>query len=242
MDQILHHGLTDFSRLASLLSDPGRARMLNELMRGIALTPTELARCANLSPSSTSNHLGILLQNGVLEVLQQGRHRYYRLASSAIAHAIEALAVAASTVDERRGHFIPSTPPELRAARSCYRHLAGRLGVTLFEVLQCRGYLVLGDDQRVTTTECGRQWLTGILGIPKKLFTSPKTPPFKPCLDWSERRFHVAGPAAEHMFAAMIEFGWLERSRGRAVRLTELGLNQLNISFPEHINEWYGCK
>ncbi|WP_293235290.1 helix-turn-helix transcriptional regulator [Paludibacterium sp.] len=241
MDVARRPDLTDFSRLASLLSDPGRARMLTELMTGLALTPTELARCSGLSPSSASNHLTMLLQNGVLEVIQQGRNRYYRLASSAVAEAIQALSHAAAAMDERRGHFTPTTPPSLRKARSCYRHLGGRLGVGLFDAMLQSQYLVMDSDQRVALTEEGVQWLDKALGMREQLTAPARGALFKPCLDQSERRFHASGPGAERMFDTMVALGWLKLSDGREVRLTTLGYERLCGAFPAARATWQGC-
>ncbi|GAB3646916.1 ArsR/SmtB family transcription factor [Ramlibacter alkalitolerans] len=221
--------IPDVSRLAGLLADPARARMLCLLMTGRALTATELARAASLSPQAASHHLARMLDARVLAMLPQGRHRYYRLASPEFAHAVEALTAAARASDEQAPHFVPSTPEPLRAARSCYNHLAGRLGVALFEAMLQQGLYAWTGPARAEVTPQGWRWLHESLGIPEHGACSGGV---RACLDWSERRSHAAGPCATAMLQALLERGWLRRGAGRQLLLTPPGRAGLRAVLP----------
>ncbi|KUM01647.1 ArsR/SmtB family transcription factor, partial [Chromobacterium subtsugae] len=156
--------LPDISRLASLLADPGRARMLLLLLDGRSYPASELAQHAGLSAQAASNHLAKLLQGGAVKVERHGRHRYYLLANAAIAQALEALSAAA------HGHDLAKpaasrVAPTLRLARTCYDHLAGKLGIAVADGMQASGWLALNGERQFEVTAAGRGWFAEALGV-----------------------------------------------------------------------------
>jgi DNA-binding transcriptional ArsR family regulator len=207
--------------IAALVGEAGRARMLIALMDGRAMTATELAQLAGISPSTASGHLGKLTQAGLLAVLPQGRHRYFRLASPAVARLLEGImVVAAEPVSEQRPE--PRIGRLMREARTCYDHLAGRLGVALTDALIHKGAIELGDEAG-RVTEFGVSFLQsfGISLSPKR---QSRRLYCRPCLDWSERRFHLAGVLGNALLARTLELGWIIRANeGRAVSVTPKG-------------------
>jgi DNA-binding transcriptional ArsR family regulator len=206
--------------IAALVGEAGRARMLIALMDGRALTATELAQLAGVSPSTASGHLGKLTQAGLLAVLPQGRHRYFRLASPAVARLLEGImVVAAEPPSEQRP--APRIGRLLREARTCYDHLAGRLGVALTDALIHKGAIELGDEAG-RVTEFGDGFLQSF-GISLEDRQSRRLY-CRPCLDWSERRFHLAGVLGNALLARTLELGWIIRANeGRAVSVTPKG-------------------
>jgi DNA-binding transcriptional ArsR family regulator len=206
--------------IAALVGEAGRARMLIALMDGRALTATELAQLAGVSPSTASGHLGKLTQAGLLGVLPQGRHRYFRLASPAVARLLEGImVVAAEPPSEQRP--APRIGRLLREARTCYDHLAGRLGVALTDALIHKGAIELGDEAG-RVTEFGDGFLQSF-GISLEDRQSRRLY-CRPCLDWSERRFHLAGVLGNALLARTLELGWIIRANeGRAVSVTPKG-------------------
>jgi DNA-binding transcriptional ArsR family regulator len=210
-----------FAEAASLMGDPARANILAALMDGRARTAKELAFVAGVSPQTTSGHLARLTAGGLVVVAAQGRHRYYRLAGPQVAHTIEALmALTAETAPRHR--------PQTRAnaamaeARTCYDHLAGRLGVAIHDTLIAKGYLAAADGGYTLTTE-GRAFFAA-LGIDIETQLRQRRSLLRPCLDWSERRFHLAGSLAAAFACRCFEADWIERQAGsRAVRLTAAG-------------------
>ncbi len=215
---------------AALIADPTRAAMLSALLDGRAQPAGALAWAANVSAQAASNHLAKLTAGGLLKVETAGRHRYYRLASPEVAHAVEALACLAPPI---RSLDEPRSPKAraLRQARSCYGHLAGRLGVALTEALEAEGLIAqpeAGDDPRhFTLTEAGRRRLAEF-GLDAAALR-PRPGLARRCLDWTERRHHLAGPLGVALFARMVALGWIEPARGggRAVRLTAAGAEGL---------------
>lgn len=214
----------DISRLANLLADPGRSRMLLALMDGRLLPASDLATAAGLSAQAASNHLARLLDGGVLRVEQRGRFRYYTLADGEIARAIEALQVAAHGLDRQQLRLKPKGDAALRQARTCYRHLAGRLGVGLCQAMQAQGWLLRDEaNQRFEVSASGRQWLLANLDI--DINTLGRGPLARACLDWSERHDHLAGPLGEAICAAFLQRGFAtRRSDGRALDIPPAGL------------------
>lgn len=212
--------MSDASRMASiaaLLGDPARANILSALMDGRALTAKELAFAARVSPQTTSGHLAKLTEAGLLDAARQGRHRYFRLASPLVGQMLEAV-MAVAGPDERHG--APWRGGEaLRTARTCYDHLAGRLGVGLADRLVARGHVVLGADGGEVTAD-GQAFLRDFGADPapgRRVFC-------RPCLDWSERRPHLAGRVGAALASRCFALGWLERHRdSRAVRITQAG-------------------
>jgi DNA-binding transcriptional ArsR family regulator len=221
--------------VAALVGDTARATILAALMGGQALTASELAYLAGVSRPTASEHLVKLVTARLISVTRQGRFRYYRIASPLVARMLESIiAVAAIEVPPR---YQPRSARDeaLRFARTCYDHLAGRVGVALADALVARGHVVLTDDGG-EVTDPGRRFLTDFgadLNLrSKRIFC-------RPCLDWSERRYHVAGLVGAELFRRAGELGWLKRERdSRAVRLTAAGrsglLDAFGVDLAEH--------
>src|SRR5215469_1807716 len=210
---------------AALIADPGRAAMLTSLLDGRALAAGELARAANVSAQSASMHLSQLLEGGLVKVAQDGRHRYYQIASSEVAHAVEALGVIASP---RKQKPLGEGDP-ICYARTCYDHLAGAMAVSLAESLQQRRYMVarIDVDREFDVTATGEkffwQWRIDVneLRSAKRAFA-------RRCLDWTERRDHVAGALGAAICQRFLELRWIVRDRNsRIVRVTPSGRLQL---------------
>lgn len=212
---------------AALIGDPTRASMLMALMDGRAQPASALAYAANVSAQSASNHLAKLTDGGLLAVETQGRHRYYRLAADEIATVLEALANLASRSRSLR-QPLTRKGRALRFARSCYDHLAGQLGVAIAEALEARGLIAAAADPKVyDTTPAGRLWFAR-LGIDVDAIHHDRHPLGRRCLDWTERRHHLAGALGTALFTQMEALDWLSRDRStRLVRVTELGAFKL---------------
>jgi DNA-binding transcriptional ArsR family regulator len=211
----------NLSTVAALIGEPTRTAMLVELMCGRALTATELATRAEVAPSTASDHLAQLVRGGLLTCLAQGRHRYYRLASAEVARLIEAMGALADIPDPR-GQVDPELAAGIKFARTCYDHLAGRLGVAVADALVGRDLARLeGDSFRLTSA--GQAWLSR-LGVDVAAARRAKRAFARACLDWTERRPHLAGSLGAALYARLVELGWLERLDGeRTVELTPLG-------------------
>jgi len=220
------------AEVAALAGDPARSAMLHALMDGRALTASELARVAGITPQTASGHLARMTTAGLLRVEKQGRHRYHRLASQAVAQMMEAIMQVASSAEPRRPPlFVGPKDAALRTARTCYDHLAGRLGVALADALVAGGYTELGDDAGVMT-EAGVRLLERI-GIDVGALLARRNRRSarvlcRPCLDWSERRPHLAGAVGAALCAHSFKKGWIRRIDGtRAVTLTPAGRRSL---------------
>jgi len=210
--------------VASMLADNTRAEILCVLMDGRAHTGGELARSVGVSASTASEHLSKLLDAGMVTVAAQGRHRYFRLAGREIARLLEAMG-AAPVADNRIPK--PKAPAALVFARTCYDHLAGELAVRIYDELVAAGHLEEHDDHHLTLTESGAASLAG-LGVDVDHAISARRPTVRPCLDWTERRHHLAGSAASALLDAMIDRKWLARgTTPRAIRVTERGRVEL---------------
>jgi DNA-binding transcriptional ArsR family regulator len=236
-------GDADLAALGSVLSEPARARILLALDDGRALPASTLAAEAGVAASTASAHLGRLLDAGLLTVRQQGRHRYYELAGPEVGELIEAmarLAPAAPIRSLREG----TRAHALRRARTCYDHLAGRLGVALFAALLDGGLVVGGDGRHHTEragrdrlsspgrdldyrlTEAGRRRLHG-LGVALPAGAAEGTA-LRYCVDWTEQAHHLSGAVGRGLTRWMFDAGWLQRMpRTRAVRLTDAGARGL---------------
>jgi DNA-binding transcriptional ArsR family regulator len=208
----------DIAAPASLMGDATRAAFLMALSQGQSLPASELARRAQVTPSTASIQLGKLVDGGLLTVERNGRHRYYGLSDPSVAAAIESLAViaprrpASSLKQARIGS-------ELQAARTCYDHLAGTLGVALFDSLQRQRLLT----PELRPTRKGAK-LFAELGIDVDRLAGGRRPLARRCLDWTERRHHLAGSLAAALAARCFELGWIERlPSSRAVRVTGVG-------------------
>ncbi|MBD0712169.1 MULTISPECIES: ArsR/SmtB family transcription factor [unclassified Streptomyces] len=214
-------GASDLAELAALFADETRACFVLALLDGRAWTAGELARHAGVAPSTASEHLGRLVGGGVLAEERQGRHRYVRLAGPGIAHLVEDLAA-------RSAPAAPPPPRSLSAVnagramargRTCYDHLAGRLGITITEAMTGRG--LLRQDTGFALTDRGVAWFEE-LGVP--LVRRGRRPLARGCLDWTERRPHLAGLAGAALCAHALDTGWCVRiGSERAVRVTGEG-------------------
>jgi DNA-binding transcriptional ArsR family regulator len=209
------------AEIGSLVGDPGRANMLGALLDGRALTASELAWTAGVTPATASGHLARLVAGRLLSVARQGRHRYFRLASPDVARMLEGIMVAVSqTAPERRA--TPRISPALREARTCYDHLAGRLGVALADALVARGEILLSHEAG-EVTERGRAALLAF-GLPAEQVGRTRRLLCRPCLDWSERRPHLAGALGAALCTRCEELSWIRRMRdSRAVEVTAEG-------------------
>lgn len=207
--------------LGSLIGDPARANILTSLMSGQALTAGELSQEAGVTPQTTNSHLAQLVSGGLLIVEKQGRHRYFRLAGADVATAVEALMDLADQAGRRRVRPGPKDP-DMRRARVCYDHLAGERGVELFARLSSQGLIAL-DGAGVAVTPLGDARL-GEFGIDLDALRQAKRPVCRTCLDWSERRSHLAGALGARLLERFFELRWAQRvPNSRIVRFTPFG-------------------
>lgn len=214
-----------FAEVAALAGDPARANMLNALMDGRALTASELATVAGVSPQTASSHLGRLSRVKLLVVEKQGRHRYHRLASPAVALMIESImqVALAGRVQDRPKVVTGPRDPALRQARVCYDHIAGRLGVALADALVTAGYVELEPDGGLVT-DTGLAFFERLGVDLHKRHPGSKRVLCRPCLDWSERRPHLAGMVGAALFAHALSAGWVRRKRAtRALAISPAG-------------------
>ena len=216
--------------VAALVGDTARATMLAALMGGQALTGGELAFVARVSRPTASEHLAKLVRARLVTFSKKRRHHYYRIASPLVAAMLESIkAVAAIEVPPR---YQPRSAREdaLRLARTCYDHLAGRLGVAIADALIANGAIVLGDDGG-EVTEAGARRLAA-LGADLTSNQRNRRIFCRPCLDWSERRYHLAGHVGAEICRRCLELGWLARTRdSRAVKITAAGRTGLHEAF-----------
>ena len=203
--------------IASLMGDPARANILVALLDGRALTAKELSFAARVSPQTTSGHLAKLTEGGLLSMERQGRHRYFRLASQPVGQMLESVMAVAGPEPKRISTWRGGEA--LRNARTCYDHLAGRLGVAIADAMTERGLLTLSADGG-EVTETGIEFLDAFGAVPapgKRVFC-------RACLDWSERRPHIAGRVGAALAQRCFELGWIARMRDtRAVAITPSG-------------------
>ncbi|MER7766055.1 winged helix-turn-helix domain-containing protein [Kitasatospora sp. NPDC096140] len=221
------HGGAALAALAALLADPTRAAFCSALLDGRAWTAGELARHARVAPSTTSEHLSRLIAGGLLAEERQGRHRYVRLATPAVATLLEDLTSFAES-----GGRDTSAPRSLgeatrlsaeARARTCYDHLAGRLGVAVADALLARG--LVADEAGLAVTERGRDWLAAqAIELPARAGRRGGRPVVRSCLDWTERRSHLGGALGAALCRTALDRAWVERiGSGRALRVTPDG-------------------
>jgi DNA-binding transcriptional ArsR family regulator len=207
------------AEVAALLGDPGRAGMVTALWDGTARPASELARIAGVTPATASSHLSRLVAGGLLRVEPRGRHRYYRLAGSRVADALEALAL---VVPPHVANDVKEAGSPMRRARLCYDHLAGGLGVAVSNALLTRRLLVLHDGA-YALPPAGRRWFER-LGIEVAALERGRRPLLRSCIDWTERREHLGGALGAALAADLLERDWLRRVRGeRALLVTTDG-------------------
>ena len=229
--------------VAALVGDTARATMLNALMGGQSLTATELAYCANVSRSTASGHLSKLVAARLLTVTHKRRFSYYRIASPLVATMLESIKVVAAIEVPPRRQPRSANDDALRFARSCYDHLAGQVGVAVTDALVAMGHIALTDEGGEVTAS-GARFLSS--------FGADLTPRTRrifcqPCLDWSERRYHLKGLVGARILDRLFELGWLKRVPGsRALRLTpsgKTGFSEIfqiefdNASAPTRLND-----
>ncbi|RFS84163.1 transcriptional regulator [Actinomadura spongiicola] len=220
----------DFAPVAALLADRGRAAMLTALLDGRPLAAGELARVAGVSAPTASAHLARLLDGGLVTVVKQGRHRYYRLRGSEVAQVIEALSRLGAPV-EPRSLRQSRDARRLREARTCYDHLAGRAGVALFAALVDGGLIEADGDDGLDVTAKGEERLAA-LGLDVAASRRARRTFAGACLDWTERRPHLSGALGAALTARMIDLGWFERgTTRRALVVTRVGSEGLAGSF-----------
>ena len=203
--------------VAALVGDPARANMLTALMTGRALTAGELAAQAGITPQTASSHLAKLEAGRLIEQEKQGRHRYYRLTGPDVAGVLEGLDGLAA----RTGHMRVRTGPKdpaLRRARICYDHLAGDLGVQMLDSMK-KQRLVRQSKQAIELTPEGKRFMASTLQIDAEMLTHPRRPVCKACLDWSERRHHLAGTLGAAMMTRFTELKWAARDAAPGSRV-----------------------
>jgi DNA-binding transcriptional ArsR family regulator len=225
---------------AALVGDPARATMVSSLLDGRALTASELALAAGITPQTASTHLAKLTKAGLLSVVRTGRHRYFRLASPTAAAMIEGIVAVAL---EKRPRYRPLSGQAraLSTARMCYDHLAGRISVDLTDSFVARGYIVLDDDVAEITTP-GASFLTEF-GIEFPARRPTRRPFCRLCLDWTERRPHIAGAVGVAITKRCFDLGWIERMKSsQAVIVTRLGRRGFRDTFGIDASESGGGK
>ena len=217
---------TELASLVALVGEPARAKMLAALMSGAALTATELALEAGVAPSTASAHLTRLNAANIVALEQRGRHRYFRLSDTEIAHALESLmGAAAGRLRRQPGPAYP----EMREARVCYDHLAGSRGVWVFDQLNDRGLVPRADTDRLTSD--GQSFFSR-LGIEVATLAGGRRPLCRLCLDWSERRHHLGGALGAAILDRIFALGWARRKPGgRALLFTSAGERDLRRAF-----------
>jgi DNA-binding transcriptional ArsR family regulator len=219
----------DIALVASLIGDPARANMLTALLSGKALTATELATEGGITPQTASSHLKKLESADLITTRKQGRHKYFALADEEVGRALEALMGLAA----KRGLLRTKTgprDPELRKARICYNHLAGDLGVKLYDGLLSKGLLV-DNNTEVHVTDAGAQKLSAF-GLAFDEMSNSRRPMCLSCLDWSERRTHLAGSLGSALLQRFYDLGWAKRLEGtRIIRFSPKGEKEMLTLF-----------
>ena len=211
----------DIAYIAALIGDPARANILTALMIGKALTASELAQEAGVTVQTASSHLQKLVQGDLLLVRKQGRHKYFTLANDDVAHVLEGIMGLAAGA----GHLRIRTGPKdmaLRHARVCYSHLAGHMGIRLYDSLTASGYILLSGEKLELTDE-GIKFVQAF-GIDIDALHTKPVPLCRQCLDWSERRSHLAGSLGRAFLSKFEALGWAKRAqKTRIVKFSPTG-------------------
>lgn len=224
----------NIAAIAAMVGDPARANMLTALLNGAALTASELALEANVTKQTASSHLGKLVDAGLVVVEAQGRHRYYRLADADVAGLLETLMGVAARAKALRTRPGPKEPA-LRRARLCYDHLAGELGVSLFDAFIKNKWMIPGLEKTFALTRLGRVKVQ-TFGVDIEELEQGARPICRACLDWSVRRHHLAGALGAAILEQVFERNWAEQKRGsRVIEFTRIGEAGLKRVF--HIPE-----
>ena len=215
------------ARTAAVIGDPGRANMLVALLDGRALTASELAAAAGVSAPTASGHLARLLEAGLVDAVRQGRHRYFRLAGADVAELLERLTGLAQRTGAKPMRPGPREAA-MRQARVCYDHLAGERAVALAESLAARDLVRLAPDASVTAA--GRDFFSN-LGFDLEALARGRRPLCRACLDWSERRAHIAGALGAAILDRTLDKGWARRGEGRVVAFPAAGAAAFERAF-----------
>ena len=212
----------DIAQIATLIGDSARSKMLIALMGGKALTATELATEAEITAQTASSHLAKLAESQLLTVQKQGRHKYFQLAGRQIAELLETLLNVSAGIEHSRVITGPAQP-ELRRSRICYDHLAGELGVNLLDSLHQRGYLHSLQQELVLSAD--GESLFKALGADLPTLSNKRRPLCKNCLDWSERRHHLAGSLGQWVLDDILNKDWASKDLdSRVIRFSASGL------------------
>jgi DNA-binding transcriptional ArsR family regulator/DNA-binding PadR family transcriptional regulator len=230
--------------VGELIGDPARATILMALLDGRTRAAGELAFVANISAQSASGHLSKLLDGGLLAVRSAGRHRYYRLAGGEVAHALEALG-AIATRARPADAIRPRASRDLYMARTCYDHLAGRVAVELAGRLEKSGVIRAQGERNFELGPRGKRWFAK-LGIDVDELRRSRRCFARQCIDWTERRPHIAGILGAALCSRLVALGWIARRREtRAVRITEQGVRELRtrfgLSLPANAGQAHGA-
>ena len=218
------------SRIAAAIGEPARTRMLCSLLDGHARTGTELAAVAEVTPSTASVHLARLKEEGLVKTLAQGKHRYYSLGNAGVAEALEALMVVAGGPRER---FAPTTPLRLRAARTCYDHMAGAVAVSLHDRFQDRRWIApdAARDSVYALTGDGAAKLES-LGVDVESARASRRRFAYACVDWSERRPHIGGALGAALLGLALRRKWVVRDLdSRILSVTRAGRREMQARF-----------
>lgn len=208
--------------VAALVGDTARATMLAALMGGQALTSSELAGVARVSRPTASEHLAKMVKARLLTVMQKRRNRYYRIASPMVARMLESIKAVAALEMPARYQPRSARDDAMRFARTCYDHLAGRLGVAIADALLARRYVILSQDGGVVTPSGARFFAS--FGAELDAKRASRRIFCRACLDWSERRYHIAGHVGAEIWRRTFELGWVRQRHGeRAVQVTPAG-------------------
>ena len=212
--------------IAELIGEPSRAQILVALLDGRALPAGALARIAGVSAQSASAHLSQLANGGLLKVERDGRHRYYRIAGREVAHAVEALG-AISTVQRPGGLLQDRQRNALYLARSCYDHLAGRIAVEMAEALESLKVISPCGEREYRIGSRGNEWFANI-GVEIDGLRRSRRSFARECLDWTERKSHIAGALGAAIFSRFVALRWIaRREKTRALRITQLGSREI---------------
>ena len=225
--------IVSFAEIGALVGDPARANMLEALMDRRALTAKELASLAGVTPQTASGHLAKLLTAGLITMEQHGRHRYHSLASAEVARMLEGMQQVASTQNiKHAGRTIRTGPRDaaMRVARGCYDHMAGTLAVSIADAMLGRGHIEFEGDGG-SVTDRGKLFLSEF-GIDITAAAQSRRVFCRPCLDWSERRYHLAGSVGAAIMHRTLELKWVKRQDStRALAITRAGQEGFRKTF-----------